>query len=60
MATEAFTIQKKMTIADQVILSGISETVIFDTVLKVAAYDVFLPLNYPLQFHKKLDMFIKK
>ena len=52
MATEAFTIQKKMTIADQVILSGIFETVMFDTVLKVAAYYVFLPLNYPLQFQK--------
>ena len=60
MATKAFTIQKKMTITHQMILSGTFETAIFDTVLKVEAYYIFRPINYLLQFHKQLDMFVKK
>lgn len=42
------------------ILSGIFETEMFDTVLKVAVHYVFLPLNYPLQVHKQLDISLLK
>lgn len=42
------------------ILSGIFETEMFNTILKVAAYYVFLPLNYPLQVHKQLGISLLK
>lgn len=42
------------------ILSGIFEIAMFDTILKVLAYYIFLPLNYPLQVHKWLDISLSK
>lgn len=42
------------------ILSGIFGKEMFDAILKVAAYYVFLSLNYPLQVHKQLDISLLK
>lgn len=60
MATNAFHHSKENDIIDQMILSAIFERAMFETVLKLSVFYVFLPLNYPLQVQKWLDISLLK